>query len=191
MIAGESKPEKPQEGGGFKREKGPSVVLGGMITKLKTRLSQKDNKTFAFADLQDFVGTVEVVFWSDVFEEVRSQVELDSMVLIRGNLQRNEEMNSWKLVASKVLPLGEAREKLTKSVHIRLRTAGLQEDHARSIHGLCREYEGSCQLVIHLEGRRPENMVSENVRIAPEKSLTTALAGLVGAENIWLSSKTH
>jgi hypothetical protein len=34
-------------------------------------------------------------------------------------------------------------------------------------------------------------MVSENVRIAPEKSLTTALAGLVGAENIWLSSKTH
>ena len=43
-----------------------------MITKLKTRLSQKDNRTFAFADLQDFVGTVEVIFWSDVFEEVRS-----------------------------------------------------------------------------------------------------------------------
>jgi DNA polymerase-3 subunit alpha len=171
---------------------GSNVVLGGMITKLKTRLGQKDNKTFAFADLQDFIGTVEIVFWSDVFEEVRNLVELDSMVLIRGTFQRNEEMNTFKLVASKVLPLAEAREKLTRSVHIKLKTLGLQEPNVARLHDLCSEYTGECQMVVHLEcqGNREVSMVSEKLRVNPDKTFTGALVGLVGPDNIWLSAKT-
>ncbi|HLP40566.1 MAG TPA: OB-fold nucleic acid binding domain-containing protein, partial [Fibrobacteria bacterium] len=192
MILGEPK-EKPKEGERYQKQQGPSVVLGGMITKLKTRLGQKDNKTFAFADLQDFIGTVEVVFWSDVFEEVRHQVEIDSMVLIRGTLQRNENQGAFKLVASKVLPLAEAREKLTKSVHVRLRTAGLQEDDVSRIHGICNEYEGTCQFILHLEcqGNRQETLLSEKLKISPESTFIMALSGLVGPENVWLSAKTY
>jgi DNA polymerase-3 subunit alpha len=112
---------------------GAQVILGGMITRLKTRISQKDNRTFAFADLEDFTGKVEVVFWSEVFEEVRHLVETDSMALIRGELRWDEERATHKLTASKVLPLGEAREKLSRSVHVRLRTAGLQSGQLEQI----------------------------------------------------------
>jgi len=170
---------------------GANVVLGGMITKLKTRLSPKDNRTFAFAELQDFVGQIEIVLWSDTFEEVRHLVELDSMVLIRGTYQRNEEMNTSKLVASKVLPLAEAREKLTRSVHVKLKTVGLQEPNVERLHDLCLEYTGNCQLVLHLESAHGDvAMVSEKLRIAAEPACTASLAGLVGAGNIWLSAKT-
>jgi len=171
---------------------GANVVLGGMITKLKTRTGGKDNRTFAFAELQDFVGQIEVVLWSDTFEEVRHLVEIDSMVLIRGTYQRNEEMNTAKLVASKVLPLSEAREKLTRSVHVKLKTQGLQEPNVMRLHDLCTEYVGNCQLVVHLDcqGRQEVSMVSEKLRVASDKSCTTSLASLVGAENVWLSAKT-
>ena len=169
-----------------------NVVFGGMITKLKTRLGQKDNRTFAFADLQDFVGQCEVVFWSDTFEEVRHLVELDSMVLIRGTYKRNEEMNTAKLVATKVLPLSEAREKLTRSVHVKMKTVGLQEPNVVRLHDLCSEYEGACQLVLHLEGQghRDVSFVSEKLRISPEISFTNSLTSLVGPDNVWLSAKT-
>ena len=172
---------------------GANLVLGGMITKLKTRLGAKDNRTFAFAELEDFVGRIEVVFWSDTFEEVRNLVEIDSMVLIRGTFQRNEEMDSQKLVATKVLPLSEAREKLTRSVHVKVRTVGLQEPSVARVHDLCAEYEGPCQLVVHLECQDQSEvaMVSEKIRISPEKSFHSSLAGLVGPENVWLSAKTY
>src|SRR5690606_11130926 len=67
----------------LERHRGSNVILGGMITRLKQRISQKDNKAFAFADLEDLTGRVDVALWSEVFESVRNDVEVDSMVLIR------------------------------------------------------------------------------------------------------------
>ncbi len=172
---------------------GSNVVLGGMITRLKTRLSQKDNRTFAFADLQDFVGLIDVAFWSDTFEEVRHLVDLDAMVLIRGTLKKNEDKGTLQLVASKVLPLSECRGKLTRSIHIKMKTAGLQEPNVQRIYDLCSEFEGSCQLVMHLEGtgHRDVTLVSDKIRVTSDKALITSLSGPIGMENIWLSSKSY
>ena len=192
MAVGEVKQERPKEGERFRAPQGAPVVLGGMITRLKTKLSPKDNKTFAFAELEDFVGKVEVTLWSDVFEEVRNLVELDSMVLIRGNLTFNAELAMFKLNAQKVISLQEARDRLTRSVHVRLKTLGLQEPNVMLLHDVCTEYVGKCQLVLHLEHQGGEEMamVSEKLRITAEKACTHSLEGLLGAENVWLSAKS-
>jgi DNA polymerase-3 subunit alpha len=191
QAVGEAKPEKPREGERFRGPQGAPVVLGGMITRLKTKLSPKDNKTFAFAELEDFVGKVEVTLWSDVFEEVRHLVEIDSMVLIRGNLTWNEELAMFKLNAQKVIALQEARERLTRSVHVRLKTLGLQREDVSQLHELCSGYEGNCQLVLHLEHQGGEMaLVSEKLKIAPEKACTSGIASMVGEDNVWLSAKT-
>ncbi len=175
------------------KKPGTSVILGGMITRLKTRISQKDNRTFAFGELEDFAGKIEVAFWSEVFESVRHQVEIDSMVLIRGALQLNEDGESMKLVASKVLPLAETREKLAKSVHVKVRTVGTHEEDVRRLLDICRGFEGQCQLVLHLESFQhgEVSMVSENVKISAEKELTGVIADMLGEENIWLSAKSY
>ncbi len=192
MVVGETKQERPKEGERFRGPQGAPVVLGGIITRLKTKLSAKDNKTFAFAELEDFVGKVEVTLWSDVFEEVRHLVEIDSMVLIRGNLTFNEELAMFKLNAQKVINLHEARERLTRSVHVRLKTVGLLEPDVMLCHNVCSEYAGKCQLVLHLDcqGEQEMAMVSEKLRVSAEKGFTASLAGLVGAENVWLSART-
>ena len=172
---------------------GTNVILGGMITRLKTRISSKDNRTFAFADLEDFTGKVEVVLWAEVFESMRHLVEIDSMVLIRGELKWDDERNIHKLVASKVLPLGEAREKLTKSVHIWLRSNGLQSDPLNQIQSLCEDYPGSCQLVFHLETTHPEPMtvLSDKFLIRPDADCFNRLMEFAGPENVRLSAKAY
>ena len=193
MIVGEVKQEKPKEGERFRGPQGAPVVLGGMITRLKTKLSPKDNKTFAFAELEDFVGKVEVTLWSDVFEEVRHMVEIDSMVLIRGNLTFNAELAMFKLNAQKVINLQEARERLTRSVHVRLKTLGLLEPDVAHLHEVCSQNEGRCQLVLHLEtqGQEEVTVVSEKLRVTPDAGFTGTLAELVGADNISLSAKSY
>ena len=193
MVVGETKQERPKDGERYRTPQGAPVVLGGMITRLKSKLSPKDNKTFAFAELEDFVGKVEVTLWSDVFEEVRNLVEVDSMVLIRGNLTFNEELGMFKLNAQKVINLQEARERLTRSVHVRLKTIGLLEPDVMAIHDVCSENSGKCQLVLHLEcqGQQEMTLVSEKLRVSPDTAFTTSLADLVGADNISLSAKSY
>jgi len=189
-LVAEARPEgRGKEGG--RPPPGPQVVLGGMITRLKTKLSPKDNKTFAFAELEDFLGKVEVTLWSDVFEEVRSEVELDAMVLIRGTLTYNEELDLFKLNAQKVLSLGEARDKLTRSVHVRLKTAGLLGEAAEELLRVCEAWEGGCQLVLHLDGGQRESLtvLSEKVKVASDRDFTEQLTGMLGTGNVWLSSK--
>ncbi len=169
-----------------------NVVFGGVITKIKTRISAKDNRTFAFAELEDFVGTVEVTFWSDTFEEVRHLVELDSMVLIRGKFQRDHERNRYKIIANKVLPLNEAREKLTKSIHLRLRTAGLQKENADNLFEICAANTGSCRLVIHMQNvKHPEVVIlSDKTLVDSGKEFTDQVERLLGQGSVWLSSKS-
>jgi DNA polymerase-3 subunit alpha len=170
---------------------GQSFILGGMITKIKTRLSAKDNKAFAFAQLEDFLGKVEVNLWSDLFEDVRHLVELDSKVLIRGTLKYNEDMQLFKLTAEKVLPLDEARDRLTRSVHIRMRTLGLEEEYVDQVMELCQAYEGSVPLVLHLDrpGQDPMTVLSEAVRVSPEREFTDKLSEILGKGQCWLSSQ--
>jgi DNA polymerase-3 subunit alpha len=118
-------------------------------------------------------------------------VEIDSMVLIRGNLTWNEELAMFKLNAQKVIALQEARERLTRSVHVRLKTLGLQREDVVQVHDLCQGFEGNCQLVLHLEHQDGEMaLVSEKLKIAPEKTCTAGLASLVGEDNVWLSAKS-
>src|SRR5690606_2082712 len=173
---------------------GSNVILGGMITRLKQRISNKDNKTFAFADLEDFTGKVDVAIWTDVFEDVRHDVEVDSMVLIRGTLTWDDERRVHKLTASRVMPLAGAREQLARSVHMRLRTSGLQPEQLEELRAVCEANPGTCRLVFHLESERanridPVDVISDRYLIDPGPQCFDRLRDLAGAGNVWLSAK--
>jgi DNA polymerase-3 subunit alpha len=173
---------------------GSNVILGGMITRIKPRISPKDNKVFAFADLEDFTGKVEVAIWSDVYESVRHDVEVDSMVLIRGALTWDEDRRSHKLTTVRVLPLAGARGQLARSIHMRLSTAGLQPEQLEELRAVCEANPGPCRLVFHLDSAQANrsdsiDVVSDKYMIDPGPECFDRLRELFGAGNVWLSSK--
>jgi len=173
---------------------GSNVILGGMITRVKQRISPKDNRTFAFADLEDFTGKVDVAIWSDVFESVRHEVETDSMVLIRGALTWDEDRRVHKLTAAKVMPLAGARSLLARSIHMRLRTSGLQPEQLEELRAVCEANPGPCRLVFHLDSEHSTrgetvDVVSDKYHIDPGPECFDRLRELAGAGNVWLSAK--
>jgi len=185
---------------------GSQVVLGGMITRLKQGIG-KDNRTYAFAQLEDFVGKVEVVLWADVYENVRNLVALDSMVLIRGVLDWDEERGKHKISSPKrdrnnpqkkgqemkVMPLAEARTRLAKSVHMRLKTQGLQPGQLEHIQSLCESHPGNCRLIFHLDGAKEDSLavLSEKYQVSPEAGFFDSAVLTAGAGNVWLSNKAE
>ncbi|MFC1585234.1 DNA polymerase III subunit alpha [Fibrobacterota bacterium] len=169
-----------------------NVILGGILTSIRTKISRRDNRSYAFGILEDFTGRIEVVFWSDTFEQVQDQVEIDCIILIRGKFKIDtESRNPYKLVADRVLPIDEARDKLAQSVHVQLKTSGLQRETMDKLRKVCDKYPGECQFVIHLES--PDNgtytVKSGNTVVNTKAKFTSRLKNMLGEDNVWLSNR--
>lgn len=169
---------------------GANVVIGGVITSVK-RITQRDGKLMAFSELEDFEGSIELITFADTFEEYGHLCAVDSMVLARGALQKKEGQNNYKIIVEKLMSLSESREKLTRSVHIKMRTQGLEEEFIKEIYKLCVEKEGSSNLIVHLVTQEENEfkISAREIKVSPSKEVIESLRKKLGQENVWLSQK--
>jgi hypothetical protein len=72
------------------------------------------------------------------------------MVLVHGQVSKREGDEKPKLKLDNCISLSESREKLAKSVHIALNTAGLEKEFLQEIHQQCSTNKGECSLIIHI-----------------------------------------
>jgi DNA polymerase-3 subunit alpha len=145
------------------------VSLCGIVAGLKEHITKKGDR-MAFVTLEDLSGFVEVVVTSKVYQAAHDLLKSEEPLLVRGFVDAGEEVGGdegeggqgggngrgggpsrgSKLVANEVLSLKEVRERLTKRVHIRLTTPGLDDGQLRSLRDIVGRYRGSCEGIIHL-----------------------------------------
>ena len=167
---------------------GARVVVGGVITAVKN-ITQRNGKPMAFIELEDFDGSIEIIAFADAYGLYGHLCAVDSMVLVRGALQKKEGVNNYKIIAEKIMLLSESREKLARSVHLKMRTQGLEEEFIKEIYRLCSKKEGSCSLIIHLvtQEENEYKISSKQIQISPLKEVIESLRLKLGQENVWLS----
>ncbi len=166
---------------------GAVVTVGGLVTSVKQHV-QRNGKPMAFMSMEDFDGTVELLVFGDAFEKYRNLLTEDAMVLAHGTITKRESEESPKIRLDNCLPLAEARERLARSVHVRLNTAGLEKEFLGAIRRRCEKNAGSCAVILHLvtaEGNE-YRMRSRSVRIAPTTETLNELREQVGRENVWI-----
>ena len=87
---------------------GMQVTMAGIVTG-KKNLVTKNNKMMAFIDLEDLVGTVEVVVFPNVFEKYHELIEEDSVIAITGSINFKEG-EVPKLLADRIVDLKKLKE---------------------------------------------------------------------------------
>ena len=60
------------------------IIIGGLISEKKIKYTKND-KVMAFLQVEDLVGTVEVIVFPKIYEESSSKLNEDSKVFIRGH----------------------------------------------------------------------------------------------------------
>ena len=167
---------------------GARVVVGGVITAVKN-IIQRNGKPMAFIEMEDFNGSIEMITFAEAYGLYGHLCAVDSMVLVRGELQKKEGDNNYKIIAEKIILLSETREKLTRCVHLKMRTQGLEEEFIKEIYRLCSGKEGSCSLIIHLVSQEENEykISSKKIKISPSKEVIESLRLKLGQENVWLS----
>jgi DNA polymerase III subunit alpha len=167
------------------------VIFGGMISSLKfstTRNPQpgKPSKYVMF-DLEDVDGAIRCILWPDGFAEMGNLVVADSILLVRGAIDRRggEEAN---LVVNELIPLDQLDSRYTTGIVVRIDEREHPADILEKVREVVRSSPGNSelQLAIVLEDGSRVLLKSHRVKLDITPDLQQRLDDMLGKGNLQL-----
>ena len=166
------------------------MIIGGIIGAVRSLKTRKGDRMAAFA-LDDPHGSIEVVAFPETFAKAAALIQTDSMVLVKGKFERDEE--SSRLMASEIVAIEAVSEKAARQVAIRLRacrrTIGATVEAMLDV--LAR-HKGDRKVVLELElrgGAQPLRVKADvlgQTRVKPSSQLVADLERVCGAGTVVL-----
>ncbi|MCD7724695.1 MAG: DNA polymerase III subunit alpha [Clostridiales bacterium] len=159
-------------------EDGRTVVVGGMITEKKIKYT-KNEKVMAFLQLEDLLGTVEVIVFPRDYEKYGSFLAEDNKVFIKGRASVEEDRDG-KLICEKITPFEDAPRKLW----IKFATKEAYESKKTVLFENLKESEGNDSVVIYVESPRSMNRLGAGWNVSAKGDFLVRLEALFGKENV-------
>ena len=157
---------------------GAKVTIGGMITEKKIKYT-KNEKVMAFLQVEDLVGSVEVIVFPRDYERYGSAVMEDSKVFIRGRASVEEDKDA-KLVCEQITTF----EQMPKKLWIKFPTKEAYEEHKGALFDILREAEGKDHVVIYVENPKAMNPLPANWNVSAQAPLIEKLEAAFGEGNV-------
>lgn len=91
--------------------------LAGIITTIRTRITKRGDRIGIFT-LDDGTSQMEVVCFSDCYQQYRSLLVDDQMIIVEGEIGIDDFSNSPRMLARDLYTLEQARLKLAKQIRL-------------------------------------------------------------------------
>lgn len=157
---------------------GTRAVIGGMVTEKKIKYTKND-KVMAFLQVEDLVGTMEVIVFPKVYEQYGSKVTEESKVFIKGRVSAEEERDG-KLICESIQTFDE----IPKRVWIKFST---MEDWTKAegkLYEAIEDSDGRDGIVIYVEKIRAKKQLPQNRNVHADRELLERLEKLFGENNV-------
>jgi DNA polymerase III subunit alpha len=174
-----SDPPPVSEEGGF-RFKGKPVTVGGMVFDLGKRGSR-----IVFT-LDDRSGRLEASCFDDVYQQYRSILVKDAIVVVEGSIRWDDFIEGWRLTTKKISTIDQIREGRAQRLYIRW-PAHADGKFVQVLEQVLRPYKGGgCAVTVQYSGAsaRADLQLSEEWRVKPSLELTERLAQLSGQDGV-------
>ena len=132
-------------------EHGTQVALCGVLTTIN-RKRNREGRPWAIATLEDLKGSVDLLIFSNSYEELSSQLEEDRAVLLRGSL-RVEENAAPKVATTEIIALDNARITLPRQITVTLKLStnvDSSSSRAKRLHTLFTSRPGDTDVRLRL-----------------------------------------
>ena len=180
-------PHLPSNGNGNGlRGKGEEISIGGIVSGLRPLKTRKGDRMCVFM-LEDAAGSIEVVVFPEAFKQHGHLADNGQTVLVKGKFERDDE--SARIIASEIAPIGIVRERLAKSVAIRLTTPPADRATFERLWDLFAQHKGDRRvaIVLHERDRHIRITVDVNgVRVRPSETLVAEVERICGAGSVSL-----
>jgi DNA polymerase-3 subunit alpha len=126
---------------------GRVVRIGGVVRDYKLYQDRKGG-VMAFVTLEDLSGLVELTLFASLYASVSELIQKDSAVMVEGRVNRDE--TSTKILVETVVPIDQAEETWTTSVHVNLDLSTVRRESLVKLSEIFAKYRGSSATYLHL-----------------------------------------
>jgi len=170
-------------------DSGSRVTVAGMIVSVRHHTARND-KQMAFATLEDLEGTVDLVIFSETLARCFSAIQEGNVVWVKGAIGNSytADRENPSIRVEDILSLDDARQRFTKSIHIRLPSTMIEPSILKSLKDICSVNKGDCDLFLHLKTSRYGEVVVQanpDTKVAPTDALISQIEKIVGEHSIW------
>jgi DNA polymerase-3 subunit alpha len=128
----------------------------------------------AFAVLEDFNGSLELVLFSDAYAEFGHLLTEEAIVGIEGTVDTSR--NRVQFVVDRVMTPDELPEKDSGQLHIRIGPTSVSEDELYHLRAFLFERPGGCAVYIHMND---DEVGGDRVIKASEQLMVSSLPAVV------------
>ncbi|MCF7669362.1 MAG: DNA polymerase III subunit alpha, partial [Verrucomicrobia bacterium] len=161
--------------------------IGGLLESVQHGQSKKTGKPYAFAELEDIHGEIQVLFLNNNLETYQHLLTPGNVVLVSGEINNTEE--TTKMFASEIMRLTDAPAKLAKHAQIRFHKTKPTKQLLEQVKDLVSQHKGNCPLFLcvkHESGAFVFIEAHEQYRVCPSLELHNQIENLLGKNSFFV-----
>jgi DNA polymerase-3 subunit alpha len=165
------------------------LSLGGIVSGLRPLKTRRGDRMCVFM-LEDADGSLEVVVFPEAFKQFGHLADNGQMVVVKGKFERDDE--SARLLASEIAPIEAVRERLARSVAIRLSTPPHDRATFEKLWDVFAQHKGDRRVAFDIELQQTDRRlrvkvdVNAQIRVRPSERLVSEVEKICGAGSVTL-----
>ena len=171
---------------------GKDVVVGGMITKIRTIITKNGKNAgakMAVLELEDFNGKCEVVMFPKILTAFANLVEVDKVLFVAGKVDGKRETPN--ILCNELIDLDLASEKLSAKVKIKIKAKDITKDLVSQIKSLCQTHQGKSPVHFYItttDGKTISAIADNCFWVKPIMDFRRDMRQLIGEDNLELTN---
>jgi DNA polymerase-3 subunit alpha len=166
--------------------------LGGIAAVVTRRLTKNDPpRPMAILQLEDMVGSTEVLVFPDAYAQYGDVLQLDAPLLVCGEVSNRDDQP--KIIALEIYPLDDAPKHFCQRVGIHVPTVSMNDAKLATIKGIIRQYPGPIPMTICLQYPSGEKVfvdTDNEYRVMPGVTLVHTLRHELGEKSVFVSVRS-
>jgi len=163
-----------------------AFTIIGILKEIKEILT-RTGKKMAFATLEDYNGSIELVIFPETYEKSRDLAEVDSIIAVKGKLDKSR--GEPKLLADEILRPEDLKSARASAVHIRFTQDLCEETILFQLRDFIFDQPGACSLYLHLRGmdEQGETIVraSPAISVSSDQETITKMMDYPNISDVW------
>ncbi len=158
-----------------------AITVGGLVMDMKKRGNR------LILELDDRSARLEVTLFDDVANTHRHLLDKDAILIVEGNLRFDDFMDGWRLNASTLVTMEQARQRYARRLLIQCDRSSIDQEFAAELKSALQPHlDGLCEVWIQYRGRSAQGRVNlgEQWRVKPTRELMDRLAELAGRDRV-------
>ena len=155
-----------------------SCTIGGIIANKKIKYTKND-KIMAFLQIEDLVGTVEVIVFPRDYEKNSMKLLEDNKVFIKGHVSLEEDRDG-KVICEKITAFDE----IPKKLWIKFSTMEAYQASSDELLQILQTSDGHDSVVIYIEEAKAMKKLPPSYSVQADEELKGQLSAKYGEDNI-------